>query len=77
MLSQREQSQRTIRRVLEEYQSSGALPGPFVRFIQASSFKRSGRLPTYDEVERYVEEWVPKWLAEIDEGADPSRAATE
>lgn len=77
MLTEREQVASTARRVLDEYRSSGALPGPLVTFIKSASFKRSGHIPTDAEVERHVTEWAAKWLAEMDNGAAPDEAATE
>lgn len=63
------------RRVLDEYQTSGALPGPLIRTIQTAHVRRTGHIPTYAEVERHVRAWADQWLAEIDKGASPERAA--
>lgn len=74
-LTEREQAERTARRVLDEYAKSGALPGPLLRNIQAAHVRRTGHIPTFAEVEREVRAWADKWLAEIDKGADPEHAA--
>lgn len=74
-LSQREQAERMARRVLDEYEASGTLPGPLVRSIQAKHVKRTGHIPTYAEVERQVRDWVNRWMAELDQGANPEHAA--
>lgn len=74
-LSEREQAERVTRRVLEAFQTSGALPGPLVRRIQASHVRRTGHIPTTEQVEREVRAWAGEWLAQIDKGADPEHAA--
>lgn len=77
MSTLREQAERTTKAILDEYQKSGALPGPLVRSIQAQHVRRTGEIPKYAEVEREARAWVDRWLAEIDAGAKPSRAAEE
>lgn len=76
-LSRSEQAERTTRRVLEEFQRSGALPGPLLRSIQAQYVRRTGFIPTVAEVERQARLWVDRWLEQIDKGADPETAAQD
>lgn len=72
---QREVAERTARRVLDAFAKSSALPGPLVRKIQAAHTRRTGHIPTYEEVEREVRAWVNEWLEQIDKGASPEHAA--
>lgn len=76
-LSQRQQAEATTRRILDEYQRSGILPGPLIRSIQTSYVRRTGRIPAYAEVETAARAWVDRWLSEIDKGANPEHAAQE
>lgn len=76
-LSQREQAERTVGRVLDGFNKSGALPGPLVRAIQAKHTSRTGHIPSYEEVEAEVREWTARWLSEMDRGASPEEAAQD
>lgn len=68
--TQREQAELTALRVLDEYQRTGALPGPLIRHMQASAW-RNGRVLTEEQVARSAREWADRMLAAVDAGAHP------
>lgn len=71
------QAEATAARVLEEYRTSGTLPGSLIRMIQGQIWmngridRAASRLPTAEEVEASVR----KWADELLERDDKRRAA--
>lgn len=51
-------------RVLEMFRRDGVIPPELIRHIQLATTRRSGHIPTTDEVERYCREWMNNKLAE-------------
>lgn len=58
MATEREVAASMEARVLDEFRRTGALPAELVRHIQLASVRRSGHIPTTDEVERFTRDWL-------------------
>lgn len=72
MATERDVAASMANRVLETFRRDGIIPPELIRYVQAATTRRSGTIPTSDEVERYCREWMNQKL-EADAAARPRR----
>lgn len=65
-----EQAERLARQVLDEYRTTGVLPGPFRRRLH----DRHGAWPAWSDIKGEVRPWAQDFCAQIDRGQKPSLA---
>lgn len=65
-----EQAERLARQVLDEYRTTGVLPGPFRQRL----YDRFGAWPSWTAIKGEVRGWAQDFCREIDRGQKPRLA---